>query len=309
MTIKRILAIIMALALSMLLLTACGKDKPVDADPVTTTADQTEETTDVPDTTGEDDTTEDETTTEAESSSEGETTAEGVSTSEGETTTEAETTTKAAAAPALPQGKAEILAAYTKVVDKVKIDMPEYKSNDWQTMSNVDMNGVLYAAVSGLAKQFLETKEESSPGTQTAGNHAKWFAMPTDTLKKGCVLTDTSKIESASCVKSGDNYVITITLIEEKDPIRDMANPSSVSSWHGKLFDVIDIVEVFEVAKSIPGVNANNAYSKFKGTATLTYNPVTNECIKLDHIIDVRCFIGSSSAKVIADYHFYDFKW
>ena len=297
------LALVLALAL---LFTGCNGNGPTTTETDPETSATEESTQPVVDITEDGD----ETTTEPESTSEGETTTEPESTSIGETTTEiATTTTKPAAPPALPQGKAEILAAYTKVVDKVKIDMPEYMSNDWQTMSNVDMNGITYAAVSGLAKSFLETKEESSPGKHNAGDHAKWFAMPTDTLKKGCVLTDTSKIESASCKKSGDYYVITITLVEEKDPIRDMANPASVSGWHGKLFDVIDIVEVFDYLQAVPGVNANNAYCTFKGTATLKYDPVTNQCVALDHIIDVKCFLGSSHAKVVADYHFYDFKW
>jgi hypothetical protein len=65
---------------------------------------------------------------------------------------------------------------------------------------------------------------------------------------------------------------------------------------------------VTEVAKNIPGVNADNAYCTFKGTAVLTYNPVTNECVSLDHVIDVGVYLGGT-ARVIADYRFYDFKW
>jgi len=171
------------------------------------------------------------------------------------------------------------------------------------------MSGITYAGVSAAAKSFLEPKEDSTADTHAAGGHPKWFALPTDSLKEGCVLTDTSKIESASCVKSGDYYVITITLVQEKDPYMDKGNPKGVTSWHGRMFDVIDITEVYDYLKKVPGVNADNAYCKFKGTATLKYNPVTNECVSLDHIIDVRCFLGSSSAKVIADYHFYNFNW
>jgi len=223
-------------------------------------------------------------------------------------TTAPDATTEAGIPP-LPVGKKEILAAYTKVVDKVKTDMPEYMSNDWQTMSNVDMSGFLFGLVNPLAKQFLETKEQSTPGKQGAGKHPKWFALPTEeAYKVGCILTDTSKIESASCTKSGDYYVIKITLIEEKDPYMTIGNPYSVKSWHGRMFDVIDITEVTEYAKKIPGVNTDNAFCTFKGTATLKYNPATNECVTLDHIIDVRVHLGGA-AKVIADYHFYDFKW
>ena len=296
------LALVLALAL---LFTGCNGNgtATTETDPETSAAEElTQPVVDITEGGGE-------TTTEPESTSEWETTAEPENTSEGETTTEGPTTTtKPATAPALPQGKAEILAAYTKVVNKVKVDMPQYVSNDWQTMSNVDMSGIVYGPISLAARGFLETKEQSTADTHAAGGHPKWFALPTDTLKEGCVLTDTSKIESANCVKSGNDYVITITLVQEKDPVRDMGNPRSVSSWHGKMFDVIDIVEVVDVAKSL-GFNADNAYSTFKGTATLRYNPVTNECISLDHVIDVRMYLGGKAAKVIADYHFYDFKW
>jgi len=282
---KKLTSILALLLAATLFFAACGQSEPAGADEIETT----EITTEAPETT------DDELTTDEE-----ETTAEEEETTEEETTAEI---------PPLPQGKAEILAAYTAVVNKVKADAPYYINNDWQTMSNVDMSGITYGLVSATAKSFLETKEESSPGTHKAGDHPKWFALPTDSLKEGCVLTDTGKIESARCVQSGDNYIITITLITEKDPYMDKANPKGVTSWHGRIFDVIDITEVYDYLKAIPGVNANNAYCTFKGTATLKYNPATNECVSLDHIIDVRCFLGSSSAKVIADYHFYDFKW
>ncbi|MDR2688041.1 MAG: hypothetical protein LBB75_09830 [Oscillospiraceae bacterium] len=293
---KQLTTILALLLAAALLFAACGpKGQPANTDEDGTS----DVTTTVPDTTIEVITTEEPAAGESETSAE-------------PTTTQAEsssTATTTAAAPALPQGKADILAAYTKVVNKVKTDMPEYVSNDWQTMSNVDINGALYWTVSQVAGGYLETKEQSTPSKQTKGSHAKWFAMPTDTHKVGCVLTDTSKVESASCVKSGDDYVITITLLPEKDPTRDMANPYNTKGWTGKLFDVIDIIEVLEVGKNIPGVNADNLYSTFKGTAVLKYDPATDKIITLDHVIDVRIFMGTKSAKVIADYHFYDFKW
>lgn len=211
----------------------------------------------------------------------------------------------------LPVSKEEILASYTAVVNKVKTDMPQYVSNDWQTVSNVNMKSLTYSLLSGVAGNFLEAKEKSTPDTHAAGKHAKWFALPTSEEggKVGCVLTDTSKITAAKCVRDGDNFIITITLASEKDPYMNINNPKSVTSWHGRMFDVIDIGEVVEYAKKVPGLNPDNAYCTFQGTATLKYNPATNECIKLDHIIDVRIFLGSGAAKVIADYHFYDFNW
>ena len=292
---KKLSAILALLLAAALLFAACGQKEQT----VNNGGDETSDVTTVPETTLGDEITEEPTTGEGESE-----TAEQPTTAEAESSSADEAT-----APALPQGKAEILAAYTKVVNKVKADAPQYVSNDWQTMSNVDMSSIMYGTVSGLAKSFLETKEQSTADTHAAGGHPKWFALPTDSLKEGCVLTDTGKIESANCTKSGDNYVIKITLVQEKDPYMDKGNPKSVTSWHGRMFDVIDITEVFDYLKKLPGVDANNAYCTFKGTATLKYNPVTDECISLDHIIDVRCFLGTSSAKVIADYHFYDFKW
>ena len=294
---KKLLPILALLLAAALLFAACN-DKPVNG-----------ETTDMTTTAPEslvDETSSPEETSAPDGETTVEPTTEGTSTSVGESTTSEEPT-----APALPAGKAEILAAYTKVVNKVKTDMPQYTNNDWQTLSNVDMSGFTYGLVESIAGGFLETKEQSNPGTQTKGTHAKWFAMPTNSLKEGCVLTDTSKITSATATKSGDAYIIKITLAQEKDPVRDMENPRSGSGWHGKMFDVIDITEVTEYAKKIPGIDSSKAYCTFVGTATLKYNPVTNECISLDHVIDVRMFlgIGGGGAKCIADYHFYDFKW
>ncbi len=285
---KKTVALFSAL-LFVFSLAACGKDEPAD----TTAPDETLSET-VTEALTELTTLADETETET-------TTAEA-------TETVSETETEAAAAK-LPVTTAEILAAYTAVVNKVKVDMPKFTSNDWQTVSNVDMSRVTYSLLSTAAGSFLESQEDSEPGIHDKGTHAKWFALPTSTAKVGCVLTDTSKITSAKAVKKGDNYVITISLATEKDPYMNIDNPTSCTSWHGRMFDVIDIGEVVEYAKKIPGVSTDNAYCTFQGTAILTYNPVTNECINLDHVIDVRIFLGSGAAKVMADYHFYDFKW
>ncbi|MCL2301488.1 MAG: hypothetical protein FWC27_15195 [Firmicutes bacterium] len=282
---KKWIALLTAALLALLVFAACGKEKPANG----TEAGTSEIVTTAPETTPEESSSE---STEAETS----------------TTAPEASTTEEATIPPLPQGKKEILAAYTAVVDKVKIDRPEYKNNDWQTMTNVDMSGITYGIISPVAKGFLETYEQSTVGTQTKGNHPKWFALPTSTHKVGCVLTDTSKIESASCTKSGDYYMIKITLVQEKDPTMNLENPYATPGWHGRMFDVIDIVEVTDVAKSL-GFNEKNAYCTFKGTATLKYDPATNQCVSLDHVIDVRVFLGSGSAKVIADYRFYDFKW
>jgi len=312
---KRLAALFLVLAM-LLLAAGCGKTVETD-DPMTTdTTTEIEITTEPPETTTEPASTEEDVS--IESSTDGSTTTTkptevvNDTTKPGTTATTATTatpTTKPTTAPPPPEGKAAILAAYTAVVNKVKVDQPAYTSNDWQTMSNVDTNRVLYATLSTIAKSFLETYEESKPSFEQAGKHPKWFAMPTDTAKVGCVLTDLSKIESASCTKSGNFYVIKITLIQEKDPDFNRADPYAVKGWHGKLFDVIDITEVVDYAKNIPGVNADNAYCTFKGTATLKYDPVTNKCVTLDHVIDVRVHLLSGSAKVIADYRFYDFKW
>jgi len=229
-------------------------------------------------------------------------------TGEGSTTAPEATSTEAAMPP-LPQGKQEILAAYTKVVNKVKTDRPQYMSNDWQTMTNVDMSGFMYGLAHPIAMNFLETYEQSKPGKQDKGHHPKWFALPTaEAYPVGCILTDTSKIESASCTQSGDYYVIKITLAQERDPTMNIDNPYATPGWHGKMFDVIDITQVTEYAKKIPGVDTSSAYCTFHGTATLTYDPLTDRCVTLDHVIDVRVYLGGA-AKVIADYRFYDFKW
>jgi len=304
---KKIIAILAAVMALALLIAACGPkpDVPADTEPseeITTVTEAPVETTeDEITTTGSEETTTEEAATTTEPA--GDTTAPAESSTE-PTTAEVKTTK-----PDIPSGKKEILAAYTKVVDKVKIDMPEYKSNDWQTMSNVDMNRALYTVANTIARGFLETFEQSTVETHEAGRHHKWFALPTATHKVGCVLTDTSKIDSASCKKSGEYYEIKISLELEKDPVMNIDDPYACKSWHGRLFDVIDITEVTEYAKNFPTLNTDNSYCTFKGTATLKYDPVTNECVSLDHIIDVRIHLGAGEAKVIADYHFYDFKF
>ncbi|NLX93640.1 MAG: hypothetical protein GXZ02_07225, partial [Clostridiales bacterium] len=115
--ITKLLALMMAIAI-VFSLAGCGKDKD-------------EETTTAP---GETTTLGDETTTLDETTAVEETTADGETTLEGDTTAVGQTTT-AVAANTIPTTKAEILTAYTDILNQAKkTDKPGFSAIEFQAV-------------------------------------------------------------------------------------------------------------------------------------------------------------------------------
>ena len=348
MTIKRILAIIIALALSMLLLAACGtKEEPVDADPTTAAAaDGLDGTTEAPDTTtGEEDTT-----------LEGETTVEGESTSEGETTEEGATTTPGETR-ALNMTKAEILAEYTKVMDAVKIRQPTYNYYDYQKITNenelskdvVDMlNTYFYKGGSQSlvplienlfdSRQLLAQKDASvstrnhhtgDNGERLPGgkSNARWFGVSMN--DKGCLAKE-SDIKGMPTIKDlgNDRRQIDIVIADTRNPgaIKEGAAtaPNSVAAF----MEVVDISVVFELvdnplyrnAIKLAGVNLTaDSYMMCTGsTIRMVYNAKTMELESLYEVERLKLFLDGTvkgvdckdtQVKIDCVFDFTKFQW
>ena len=105
----------------------------------------------------------------------------------------------------------------------------------------------------------------------------------------GCLLTDPSKIKSASAVKDGDNIKITITLNPEDnpEPINDPKATSS-PSFTGGMFSPMSKADIDKTLAGVKAVKVNSFSLTYTDcTVTLVYNPSNNQVITLDQIMNV----------------------
>ncbi len=282
---KKLTAILLACAM-LFAFAACGSE-PASTDP---TDDST---------TAEGETTLEALTTAADTTT---TAAADATTAEGETTTvspdattvEGETTT--AAVVKLPQTKQEILDAYTVVMNKAKSEKPAYNKYEYQELPK-DKRNVTGAGINqilGLAGLFMTDKEKatSEPEVKEKGSDMKWF--PVYNGPKGCLLTDTSAIKTASCVAQSDGtYKLTIVLNPEINPEPYNPDTGKLTSYTGGMFSPLSrtkdidptLVNDSRVSKVIKDPQYELKYYDCK--AVLVYNPKTNEIVTLDQNMSV----------------------
>ncbi len=273
----KMLAILLALTM-VLSLAACGKRGENET---TTTLQET--------TLGSDETT----------SADGGTTNPDETTSEGETTTaaEPESTTEAIVVPAgLPEGNAEILAAYTAVMNKAKIeDKPGFKRAEFQELPN----GPEYRDISGgkavinpllnIAGRFMTTEEKARKEPHSQGKGENMWAWPIRDAPKGCMLTDVNAIKSANCTQlpNGD-YKIVIVQKNEKNPEHHRPHhgnsaPSKIGGMFMPLSKSDVDPELAKLDKIIKDAQYDMEYYNCK--ATLIYDPKTLHVKSVDHIL------------------------
>jgi len=259
-------------------------------DTTTTTTAAGETTTAVGDTTatGETTTATGETTTAV-----GDTTA-AVTTAVGDTTTVSEVTTIPITVT-MPKTNAQILAAYTSVMNKAKTDKPAFKKYEFQELPggseyrNITGGSFVMNPLLSLAGNFMttEAKAKANPGVYNKGGDMK--AFPVKNASKGCLLTDVSAIKTASCEKlSNGNYKITITLKDENNPAHYRSG-STAPSKTGAIFVPLDKGDVDPELSSgtVKAVisNANYSMRYYNCTVTLVYNPTTQKVISVDQIL------------------------
>lgn len=202
----------------------------------------------------------------------------------------------------VPSTKAEILAAYTTVMNYAKTAKPAYLKKEFQSLPKADqhMDGVVIGALLPLANSFMTQEKDAKTETQTKGNDMKWF--PVCKAPKGCLLTNTGAIKTATCEKlSNGNYKITIILNDEHNPEPYNETTKSASSNTGKMFYPLakaDIDNTLVNDSTVKTVVKNVKYDLkyFNCIATLEYNPKTNHVVNLEQ--DMSVFIDIQDGKV-----------
>ncbi|NLX93639.1 MAG: hypothetical protein GXZ02_07220 [Clostridiales bacterium] len=266
----RLLALMMAIAI-IFSLGACGKK-----DGETTTG-------------GETTTLDGETTTNDEA-----TTAEETTTVVDETTMVGEITTAVAVTEAgKPTTPAEILAAYTDVMNYAKTAKPAYNKKEFQSLPGEDqhMEGKVIGAILPVAETFMTKEKDAAVEDNKAGSDMKWF--PVAKATKGCLLTDAGAIKSAKCDElANGNYKITIVLKDEKNPEPYKEGQAKASSNTGNMFQPLSRAEIDDTIlndNTVKNLVKNVKYDLryYNCIAVLEYNPKTKQIVSLDQNMSV----------------------
>lgn len=251
-------------------------------------------------------------------------------TSEGETASAAEpedTTATTVAAPAgLPVGDAQILAAYTAVMNQAKKDRPGYKKIEHQILPEEDINiGGLVGRLLPIANRYMTTEEKArkNPMVAAKGSNLSKEELPVKWAEKGCMLTDVNALKSANCtVLPNGNYKIVLMLKDEKNPeiwrSGDKA-PSNIGAVFSPLAKS-DVDKELQTSKLVKSVVKSAEYDLYYSgcTSTVVYNPKNNQVVSvyqymyafLDMKGDIALFGEAEGTAVLKMYYeAYDFTY
>lgn len=187
--------------------------------------------------------------------------------------------TTPAAAPAdtgaLPTDNAGILTLYTKLVDEMKAGKPAFRKIEWQELPEEHRNlGSVANAVMGIANGMLTTKEkaEAEATVHSQGEDGNG-SLPIKDNEKGCLLTDASKIKTATCKDNGDGTAtIVITLVDEDNPKPAEGGATSTPYHTSAMFFPMDQAGIDNIVDKFKAVVTMNSL-------TLTYTECTVTCV------------------------------
>ncbi len=226
---------------------------------------------------------------------------------------------------ALPQSNEEILAKYSEVMNKAKADSPAFSKVEYQAIppEKAQFEGTVFGKILPLASKFFkdEATARANPEAKAKGESMEWF--PIYHNEKGCMLTDASAIESATCTQLPDgNVKIVIELKDEINSEPPNAAPTCDSTI-GSMFTPIEMATVRDTLQNDSSLkfivkNVDFELTYYDCTAELTFNPDTNEIVELNQFmhLDINIKEGSivgisAKGKAVLDNYMYitDFQY
>ncbi len=200
----------------------------------------------------------------------------------------------------LPQGNEAILKKYTELMNDAKDKKVGFNKVEFQTIPEEKANlGGILDKIMPVASMFFvdETTAKANPENFPKGGEMTWFPLYETT--KGCVLTDTSKIERAECTKLDDgNVKIVIELADEMNPEPIDAGATTCNSYIGAMFnpirrkDVDDVLQNnFAVKMLIKELDYDLKY--YDCTAELIYNPENDQIVSADLFMHILIIVNS----------------
>ena len=195
---------------------------------------------------------------------------------------------------ALPTDVAAILTKYTELMNKAKTDSPGFNKVEYQAIppEKAQFEGKVFNTLLPLIGNFFKDEEtaRANPEIKLKGESMEWF--PIYHNEKGCLLTDASKIKSATCTELPDgNVKITIVMNDEVNSEPPGAAATSASSV-GAICTPIEMQTVRDTLQNDGAIklvarNIDFELTYYDCTAELVYNPANNQLVSLDQFMHI----------------------
>ncbi len=204
------------------------------------------------------------------------------------------TTAAPAPAGALSENmsSADVVAAYKKAVDDVRAGAAGYTKKEWQNVDAVNIGGsAVNAAVTSVLGSFMTVEADASEqvnakGSEDAANRINPW-----------VLTDLSKVASATCAKDGSNYKLTIIMKDEDTPKKEGSVLGQVTGallyWEDIEKTLTEDPTVTKILTEFSDIHVN--YKGYKIEAVMTPD---GKLVSIDHTADVDILIGHAKILV-----------
>ena len=199
-----------------------------------------------------------------------------------------------AGSDALPTDAAAILTKYTELMNKAKIDSPGFSKVEYQAIppEKAQFEGKIFNTILPIAGNFFKDEEtaRANPESKLKGESMEWF--PIYHNEKGCLLTDASKIKSASCTELPDgNVKITIVMNDEVNSEPPGAAATCASSV-GSICTPIEMQTVRDTLENDGAVkfiarNIDFDLTYYDCTVDLVYNPANDQLVSLDQYMHI----------------------
>lgn len=203
---------------------------------------------------------------------------------------------------ALPTEPAEILAKYTELMNKAKTDSPGFSKVEYQAIppEKAQFEGKIFNTILPIAGNFFKDEEtaRANPEIKLKGEPMEWF--PIYSNEKGCLLTDASKIKSATCTELPDgNVKITIVMNDEVNSEPPGA-AATCESAVGSICTPIEMQTVRDTLENDGAVkfiirNVDFDLTYYDCTAELTYNPANDQLVSLDQFMHILIQINEGT--------------
>lgn len=203
---------------------------------------------------------------------------------------------------ALPQGNEEILAKYTELMNDAKTKAVGFKKVEWQAIPSekAQFEGTLFNKILPIASNFFKTEEDAkaAPEYFEKGGDMAWFPIYHNT--KGCMLTDTSVIENATCTELPDGNVKIVIALKEEYNSEPPKSAPTCDSYIGSMFTPIEMAEVRTTLTTDPTIkfllkDIDFDLTYYDCVAELTYNPETNQIVELQQFMHIDINIKNGS--------------
>lgn len=203
---------------------------------------------------------------------------------------------------AIPQGNEAILAKYSELMNDAKAHSVGFKKIEWQAIpeEKAQFEGKVFGKILPIASNFFKSEEDAKANPEYKGKDDGATWLPIYHNSKGCMLTDASAIESATCTELPDGNVKIVIELKNEDNSEPPVDAPTCDSYVGSMFTPIQFAEIRTTLETDPAVkfivkNVDFDLEYYDCVAELTYNPETNQIVTLDQFMHINIKINDGS--------------